>query len=106
MRLGELIGIARECKGWTLRDLEKVSGVSNALISQIETGKVKDPGFTTVVRLVDALGVTLDRAATAERAKFDVLRRLIKSDDECPECPKYAVKCPHCHRPRPALEAL
>ena len=75
MVLGELIGVARECKGWTLRELEKKSGVSNALISQIETGKVRDPGFTTVVRLVDALGITLDRAAKAERAKFDVLRK-------------------------------
>ncbi len=75
MRLGELIGIARECKGWTLRDLEKASGVSNALISQIETNAVKDPRFTTVIRLVDALGITLDRAATAERAKRDVLRK-------------------------------
>jgi transcriptional regulator with XRE-family HTH domain len=75
MRLGELIAVARECKGWTLCDLEKASGVSNPLISQIETGKVRDPGFTTVVRLVDALGLSLDRAATAERAKLDVLRK-------------------------------
>jgi transcriptional regulator with XRE-family HTH domain len=71
MRLGELIGLARECKGFTLRDLEKISGVSNSLISQIETGKVKDPGFSIVVRLVDALGTTLDRAATYERAKWN-----------------------------------
>lgn len=63
MRLGELIGVARECKGWTLRELERASGVSNALISQIETGKVKDPGFTIVVRLTSALGIKLDRAA-------------------------------------------
>jgi transcriptional regulator with XRE-family HTH domain len=75
MTIGELFAVARECKGWTIRDLEKFSGVSNALISQIETGKVKNPGFTTVVRLVDALGVTLDRAAVAERAKRDVLRK-------------------------------
>lgn len=75
MRLGELIGIARECKGWTLRDLERASGISNPLISQIETGKVKDPGFATVIRLVDALGITLDRAATSERSKADVLRK-------------------------------
>jgi len=63
MRLGELIAVARECKGWTLRDLERETGVSNALISQIETGKVKDPGFSTVVRLVEALGVSIERAA-------------------------------------------
>lgn len=67
--LGELIGIARECKGWSLRELEKRSGVSNPLISQIETGKIKDPGFETVVRLIDALGVTLDRAAEGTRNK-------------------------------------
>lgn len=75
MTLGELIAVAREVNGWTLRDLEKASGVSNALISQIENRKVRDPGFTTVVRLVDALGISLDRAATAERARLDVLRK-------------------------------
>lgn len=30
MSLGELFGIARECKGWTLRELEKKTGISNA----------------------------------------------------------------------------
>jgi transcriptional regulator with XRE-family HTH domain len=64
MILGELFAVARECKGWTLRDLEKVAGVSNALISQIETGKVKDPGFSIVVRLCDALGLSIERAAS------------------------------------------
>lgn len=75
MTLRELLAVARELKGWTLRDLEKASGVSNALISQIETGKVRDPGFTTVIRLVDALGLSLDRAASSERARLDVLRK-------------------------------
>ncbi|MBZ9894196.1 helix-turn-helix domain-containing protein [Mesorhizobium sp. BR1-1-6] len=83
--LGELIGIARECKGWTLRDLEKASGVSNPLISQIETGKVKDPGFRTVVRLMDALGLSLDRAADAERRKLDILRKTGVWKAETPE---------------------
>ena len=55
MKLGELIAVARACKGWTLRELEKASGISNALISQIETGKVRDPGFTTIIKLVDTL---------------------------------------------------
>ena len=63
MTLGELIGIARECKGMSLRDLERASGVSNALISQIETGKVKSPGFWTMVALSQALGITLERMA-------------------------------------------
>lgn len=81
MLLSELIGVARECKGWTLRDLEKASGVSNALISQIETGKVRNPSFRTVVRLVDALGITLDRAATSDRARAGILRKLLPPKD-------------------------
>lgn len=75
MVLGELIAIARECKGWTLRDLEKACGVSNALLSQIETGKVRDPGFAKVVQIMDALGVSLDRAADPVRRRLDVLRQ-------------------------------
>lgn len=63
MTLGELIAISRELKGWSLRDLEKASGVSNPVISQIETGKVERPSFDTVVRLVHALGVSIDKAA-------------------------------------------
>lgn len=76
MRLGELIAIARECKGWTLRDLEKKTGISNALISQIETGKVKDPGFSIVVRLTDALGVSLERAAKTVMTAREMLKVL------------------------------
>lgn len=75
MTLGDLIAIARECKGWTLRDLETVSGVSNALISQIETGKVASPGFATVVSIVDALGISVERAARTVRPPTQVLYR-------------------------------
>lgn len=64
MKLGELIAIARECKGWTLRDLERETVISNALISQIENGHVKDPGFSTVVKLCRALGLPVERAAS------------------------------------------
>jgi transcriptional regulator with XRE-family HTH domain len=55
----------------TLRDLEAASGVSNALISQIETGKVKDPGFSTVVKLAGALGLSLERLAATVRPFTD-----------------------------------
>lgn len=63
MRLGELLALAREMKGWTIRDLEKRTGVSNALISQIEIGHVKEPGFHRIVRIARALGLSLDRLA-------------------------------------------
>jgi transcriptional regulator with XRE-family HTH domain len=66
MKLGEAIAYAREVKGMTLRQMEKQTGVSNAVISQIETGHVKEPGFWTVVKIAKALGLKLDRLAKCE----------------------------------------
>lgn len=66
MNLGELIGLSRELKGLTLRGLEQKSGVSNALISQIENGDVKNPGFWTVAKLAKALGITMKRLAETD----------------------------------------
>jgi len=77
MTIGELIAARRKEKGWSLRKLEVLSGISNALISQIETGYVKDPGFRTSVKLCDALGIMADRAFSAGRDPInprDVLR--------------------------------
>ena len=61
--IGEWLALARELKGWTLRDLEKRTGISNALISQMETGHIKEPSFRNIVRLARALGLKLDRLA-------------------------------------------
>ncbi len=39
----------------TLRDLEALAGVSNAVICQIENGHVRNPGINTIARLAKAL---------------------------------------------------
>lgn len=67
MKLGELISLSRELKGLTMRGLEKKSGVSNQLISQIETGAVQNPGFWTVAKIAKALGLSLKRLADTEQ---------------------------------------
>lgn len=66
MRVGELIQVARECKNWTLRDLEKATGISNTLISQIETGHIKSPSWKNIVKIARALNLKLDRLAACE----------------------------------------
>jgi transcriptional regulator with XRE-family HTH domain len=66
LKLGELLSLSRELKGLSLRELEKRSGVSNALISQIETGHISEPSFRNIVRLSKALGVSLKRLAGTE----------------------------------------
>lgn len=66
MTLGELIATARELKGWSLRELGSKCGVHNAVISQIETGKIAEPSFVKVVAICRALGVSIERAAKCD----------------------------------------
>jgi transcriptional regulator with XRE-family HTH domain len=66
MKLHEAIAYARECSGLTLRELEKKTGISNALLSQIETGVVREPSFRNIIKISDALKISLKRLARAE----------------------------------------
>ena len=43
MRFGEYLKLSRERKGMSLRDAEKVTGISNAYLNQLEKGKIKQP---------------------------------------------------------------
>jgi transcriptional regulator with XRE-family HTH domain len=74
MKLGQVLKMAREIKGISLRDLEGETGISNALLSQIETGHVKSPGFHNVVKISRALNVKLD--TLAEHAVTDLKKVL------------------------------
>lgn len=49
----------RENKGYSIRGLSKLSGVSTATISRIESGLV-DPKVSIVQRLAGALEISLD----------------------------------------------
>jgi len=42
----------RKDKKLTLRQVEEVTGISNAYLSQLETGKIKSPSFDTVIKLL------------------------------------------------------
>lgn len=43
----------RKAKGLTLRQVEESTGISNAYLSQLETGKIKSPGYDTVKALYE-----------------------------------------------------
>lgn len=55
--------MAREMKGISLRALGTKTGIPHPVLSQMETGHVKEPSFTNVVKVARALGVKLDRLA-------------------------------------------
>lgn len=50
----------RKAQGLTQVDLSQRVGLNRCYLSQIETGAKKNPSLTTVSRLADALGCTLD----------------------------------------------
>lgn len=66
MKLHEMLAVAREVKGMTLRELETATGISNPALSQIETGHTQEPSWRNVMRIARALGLSLDRLAQCE----------------------------------------
>lgn len=81
---GQWLKARRVERGLTLRDVERITGgaISNAALSQIETGKTENPGFTTVVTLAAALG--LDTRELIHRARHGNKPPL--APDFCPHC--------------------
>jgi len=49
--LGNYLRSLRDAKGLSLRDVEEESGVSNAFLSQLESGKVKQPSPVVLYKL-------------------------------------------------------
>lgn len=74
MKIGQVLSMARGISGKSLRDLERETGISNTLLSQIETGHVKNPSFQSVVKIARVLNVKLD--VLAEHAVPDLKKVL------------------------------
>ena len=59
MYLKNLVKI-REEKGWSREKLAVESGISYNTIVKIEYGSIKNPKIETVIKLADALEISLD----------------------------------------------
>jgi transcriptional regulator with XRE-family HTH domain len=57
MTLGEYLRQAREGKTLSLRAVEELTGISNAFLSQLESGKVKQPSPMKLHKLASVYGV-------------------------------------------------
>jgi HTH-type transcriptional regulator, competence development regulator len=68
MTLGELLSTCRELKRLSLRNVEKKTGISNAYISQLETGKAKNPSLRDAAALAKCYGITVQRIAACLEA--------------------------------------
>lgn len=63
INLGGYLKLARRINKMTLRDAESKTGISNAAISQIETGKINMPSFENVLKLCRCYGLDISEAA-------------------------------------------
>lgn len=68
---GSLIKHLREQKGYTLKKMEEMTGVSATYICRIEAGERKAPSIPIVRLLADALDVKLAEMLDASNNKFD-----------------------------------
>ena len=50
----------REQKNLTLAALSEMTGLGTGRLSEIETGVTSDPRISTIIKIADALGVSLD----------------------------------------------
>ena len=57
--IGTKIKKQRKKKGFSLKKLSELSGVSDSIISDIETGKVKNPGIMTILKIAKGLEVDI-----------------------------------------------
>jgi transcriptional regulator with XRE-family HTH domain len=56
-RLGPFLAKARSATGKSLRTVERETGISNAYLSQLETGKIKTPAPQNLHRLAETYRV-------------------------------------------------
>ena len=49
----EKLKFARKVKGFSLRIVEQKTGISNAYLCEIENGKIADPSYFKIVKLLN-----------------------------------------------------
>lgn len=85
-KLGTFLAKARNAAGKSLRTVERETGISNAYLSQLETGKIKTPAPQNLHALADAYTVSYETlmdlagypvpSAPSERAEVSAIGRI------------------------------
>jgi len=64
--LSENLKALRERAGYSIRKLSEISGVGKSTISEIESGKAKNPRYDTLVKLANTLNVSAETLTDME----------------------------------------
>jgi len=79
-RLGPYLRSLREARGLTLREVEEACGVSNAYLSQLETGKITKPSPHVLHKVASVYGAPYE--VLMEKAGYISQSRPPESTDE------------------------
>lgn len=63
--LGAELRRLRQLHGFTLKDVERATGISNAYLSQVETGKIEKPSPDKLYKLAETYQVEYDQLMQA-----------------------------------------
>jgi transcriptional regulator with XRE-family HTH domain len=77
--LGQFLRAAREAKRLSLREVERRSGVSNAYLSQLESGRIKEPSPNVLFKLSELYGAAYEDAM--ELAGYPTLKKSRKGTE-------------------------
>ena len=66
--LGETLKEARELAGFTLKQVEEATGISNAYMSQVENSKIKKPSANVLHKLSKVYNVNIENLLFAAGA--------------------------------------
>lgn len=64
--LGKKLTKVMESKGMSQADVCRITGFSTAVVSQVFSGKTKDPRLSTILPICAALGTSIDELLAME----------------------------------------
>lgn len=84
-KFGLYLKFLRENKGYSLIQLQELTGISSSYINRLESGDRKAPSYPIIERLAEALGVDvielLNISGTAKTDKTESIFQLILKND-------------------------
>jgi transcriptional regulator with XRE-family HTH domain len=80
--LGEFIKKTRIARGLSQRELGRLAGLSGAFISQLESGETKNPSYTTIKNIAQALKVSFKDMTAQTSTLVTVSLSTPKTPDE------------------------
>jgi transcriptional regulator with XRE-family HTH domain len=97
MTWNEKLKFARKVSRLTLRAVENATGISNAYLSQLENGQIKDPSFFKMMKLLQFYNLEPQDFIESEKEKWRMIINTQSSTVTCAACGTSHLLGTMCH---------